>query len=216
MLSVVAGQRLIESAPVESAVQAARRLADEEEILVEVLPLSQLSPFPSAQLRAAAARCERVLAVCRHLRRPISRGASAARNHGFRPSRGAHVWFMDDDDYATQPTVADALRAIGAGSGARILLMPRSLVLEETAIERRVAVGEADKFERYRRFGIEVTILCALFPRAVLEQLDGWDETLRALQDADLFLRAAKLRRRLAAVRRRGAGERPLAGAPPC
>jgi acetoin:2,6-dichlorophenolindophenol oxidoreductase subunit beta len=48
---------------VEPAVQAAGQLADQEEILVEVLPLSQLSPFPSGLVRAAAARCERVLAV---------------------------------------------------------------------------------------------------------------------------------------------------------
>jgi pyruvate/2-oxoglutarate/acetoin dehydrogenase E1 component len=48
---------------VEPAVEAAGRLADEEEIRTEVLAISQLSPFPSAVVGQVAERCRRVLAV---------------------------------------------------------------------------------------------------------------------------------------------------------
>jgi pyruvate/2-oxoglutarate/acetoin dehydrogenase E1 component len=48
---------------VEPAVTAAKRLADEEEILTEVLAIGQLSPFPSEVIAQIAGRCRRVLAV---------------------------------------------------------------------------------------------------------------------------------------------------------
>ena len=48
---------------VEPAVRAAKRLWEEEEILVEIVPITQLSPFPAATLQAVAARCSRFLAV---------------------------------------------------------------------------------------------------------------------------------------------------------
>lgn len=47
---------------VELAYKAARALVDEE-VAVEVLALTQLSPFPDGEVAAAARRCRRVLAV---------------------------------------------------------------------------------------------------------------------------------------------------------
>jgi pyruvate/2-oxoglutarate/acetoin dehydrogenase E1 component len=48
---------------VEFAMEAAKRLAREEELEVEVLPITQLSPFPRAELQALAERTSRILAV---------------------------------------------------------------------------------------------------------------------------------------------------------
>ena len=48
---------------VELAVDAAKRLAREEELEVEVLPITRLSPFPDAELQALAGRTSRILAV---------------------------------------------------------------------------------------------------------------------------------------------------------
>lgn len=133
------------------------------------------------------------LAGCRYEWLPRSKGAAAARNRGFRLSHGGCLWFLDDDDYATERTVSDALSAVACGVGTEILLMPRRVVLDEVALDQRVPIDEPDKFERYRKTGIEVTTSCALIPRAVLAALDGWDESLPALQDTDLLLRAARI-----------------------
>jgi acetoin:2,6-dichlorophenolindophenol oxidoreductase subunit beta len=48
---------------VEPAVRAAVRLRQDEEILAEVVPITQLSPFPSATVQATGARCPRILVV---------------------------------------------------------------------------------------------------------------------------------------------------------
>jgi pyruvate/2-oxoglutarate/acetoin dehydrogenase E1 component len=48
---------------VELAVRAAQRLYEDEEIIAEVVPITQLSPFPAAAVQAVGARCSRILAV---------------------------------------------------------------------------------------------------------------------------------------------------------
>jgi hypothetical protein len=145
-----------------------------------------------ANARSNRSACER-LRGCRYVLQSPSKGAAAARNHGFRLSQGAYIWFMDDDDYATAQTVADVLEAVSARTGPEILLLPRATVLDGTAIGLTVPSDEAVKLDRYRRVGTEVTTSCALFPRSVLVRLNGWDESLSALQDTDLFLRAAAI-----------------------
>lgn len=121
-----------------------------------------------------------------------SRGAPTARNHGLAASRGAYVWFMDDDDYASPRTVDDVLQSIRTCPAPNeVLLLPRSRILDGTRIHLDIPAEEANKFERHRRFGIEVTTSCAVFSRDVISKIGGWDESLCALQDADLFLRAA-------------------------
>jgi hypothetical protein len=104
------------------------------------------------------------------------------------------VWFVDDDDYPGRETVRDVLRAISAPELAgKVLLLPRSKVLNGTQIHLDMPTQEQNKFDRYRRYGIEVTTSCAVFPREVVSGVGGWDESLRALQDTDLFLRVSKM-----------------------
>jgi hypothetical protein len=146
----------------------------------------------AANARSNRLACERLFG-CRYVLLNRSKGAAGARNHGLRLSRGAYVWFMDDDDYATTQTVADALWAVSTRTGSEILLMPRATLLDGRVIGVTVPSHEPAKFERYRRIGTEVTTSCALFPRPILVQLNGWDETLPALQDTDLLLRAAEI-----------------------
>lgn len=130
---------------------------------------------------------------CRYEYLPTPRGASAARNRGFMRGGGAYIWFLDDDDYLTPRTVRDVLCKVELRSDERILLLPRMIVQHGALMRLDVPADEPDKWDRYRRVGIEVTTSCAVFPRDVLLRLQGWDESLPALQDTDLFLRAARI-----------------------
>lgn len=139
------------------------------------------------------AACNDVLG-CLYVRFFRSRGAPVARNHGLNLSHSNYVWFLDDDDYATPRTVQAVLQHVQApGTNGEVVLLPRSRVFEGKPILLDTPIEESDKFERYRRFGNEVNTSCAVFPREVLSRIGGWEESLRALQDTDLFLRVAQV-----------------------
>lgn len=137
----------------------------------------------------------RALPSCRYVGAERSLGASTARNRGFRMSHSHYVWFIDDDDYVTERTISDVLAAVGEGRGRDVLLLPQSTLIDGTPVRLSVAADEADKSSRYRDIGVEVTTSCIIFPRSILERIDGWDESLYALQDTDLLLRAAQIAR---------------------
>ena len=121
-------------------------------------------------------------------------GAAAARNHGLAASRAEYVWFVDDDDYVSRQTIHDVLASVRQDERRdHVILLPRDVVYGDVHLRRDVPVEEARKFERYRAFGAEVTTSCVLFPRKLLEELGGWDVTLRATEDTDLLLRASQL-----------------------
>jgi len=131
---------------------------------------------------------------CTYLRHERPCGAPAARNRGFAASRAPFVWFMDDDDYGTPRTVRDVLRSVSDEPARRdVVLLPRRVVFRGTHLRLDMPRDEPNKFERYRRYGLEVTTSCAVFPREVVSELEGWDESLRGLQDVDLLLRASQV-----------------------
>ncbi|MBU0716996.1 MAG: glycosyltransferase, partial [Planctomycetes bacterium] len=127
-----------------------------------------------------------------HVKRPL--GAPAARNRGLAESRARYVWFMDDDDYASQRTVSDVVESLRSNpTPDSVILLPRDLVFGGVRIRHVVPVDEPNKCGRYRAPGPEVTTSCAVFLRRVLEEVGGWDERMRSLQDTGLFLRVARV-----------------------
>lgn len=130
---------------------------------------------------------------CRYVRFQQSRGGAAARNQGLAASTGPMVWFLDDDDFATESTLDDVTVEVARGDARRVLLMPRATLLDGTTIRVDVPANQPDKSELYREMEIEVTTSCAIFPRWALQRIGGWDEHLPALQDTDLMLRIARV-----------------------
>ena len=107
--------------------------------------------------------------------------------------KGTFLWFMDDDDYASPETVTDVLRAISQPDwAARVILLPMTIVSRGIVLNHVVPREDSLRFERLRRFGHEVSTSCVIFPRGVIESVDGWDERLVAGQDTDLFLRVSR------------------------
>lgn len=122
----------------------------------------------------------------RVIRYESARGPAAARNAGWRAARAPLIAFTDDDCVAAPGWIAAGLRVAAEYPGA--------------VIQGRVDINPAEhgKLSVFAHtFEVHDTLqgfpTCNIFyPRALLEELDGFDETFRlpAGEDTDLGLRA--------------------------
>ena len=125
----------------------------------------------------------------RYIRRERSQGGPAARNHGFRESRGEWVALLDDDDLwlpsklerqlqlaaGADPVAAVACHAVAVdGSGRRI---GRARAAVRGSIREHVA-GQ----------GLVTVSSASLIRRGALEAIGGHDETLPSNMDHDLWM----------------------------
>lgn len=126
-----------------------------------------------------------------------ARGAGAARNVGWRAAQSEQIWFVDAD-CVVRP---DALRRLqrrarpldaGAVGGSYDNLYPGRLVadlIHEEIVARHESMGDDVSFV------ITANLLCQ---RRLLQELGGFDESLRLGQDLDLAYRIVASGARLA------------------
>lgn len=128
-------------------------------------------------------------------------GPAAARNRGWRNARGAIIAFTDDDTQARADWLACGVAAFTGSALGRSLVPP---VPEVDAVWGRITMplnGPASDYELDAK-GLEraqfVTANC-FCRRALLEQVDGFDERFRMAwrEDADLYFRLLEQGRRI-------------------
>ncbi|MEM9365522.1 MAG: glycosyltransferase [Planctomycetota bacterium] len=123
-------------------------------------------------------------------------GPGAARNLGWRAADSDWVWFIDSDCVAEPGALRNLLahtghpRIAGVG-GSYSNLYPDSLV---------ASLIHEEIVSRHRRMGNEVNFLATfnvLYQRGVLQQVGGFDESLKLAQDAELAYRVIAAGHRL-------------------
>jgi glycosyltransferase involved in cell wall biosynthesis len=112
-----------------------------------------------------------------------NQGLPAARNAGLRVARGELVAFADDDDLLPPSKLGLQVRYLDEHPEIGCVLGRNEWILEEGV--------EPPKLEPDPIFGElgGIQLVSAMFRRAVLERLGGFDPTYRYAEDRDLFIR---------------------------
>lgn len=124
--------------------------------------------------------------------RQTNRGVSAARNHGIQAADGVLIALLDSDDTWQPDKLARQVDFFDRQPAAKICQT------EETWIRRGVRVNPKRRHRKPSGWIFEASLaLCLVSPSAVmmrrelLEEMGGFDESLPACEDYDLWLRVS-------------------------
>jgi glycosyltransferase involved in cell wall biosynthesis len=124
--------------------------------------------------------------------RQTNRGVSAARNRGLPAANGTLIAFLDSDDIWQPEKLTRQVEFFNRQPAAKICQT------EETWIRRGVRVNPKRRHRKPSGWIFEASLaLCLVSPSAVmmrrelLEEMGGFDESLPACEDYDLWLRVS-------------------------
>ena len=126
-----------------------------------------------------------------------NRGGNSARNRGFALSRGEYIQYLDADDYLEVDKIA--------GQVAFLQETKADVVYGDLTYRRHLPDVSLSYLDRIEVSGDQKDILASLlafwgarvnggavlYRRHVVNQVGGWDETLRAAQDTDFLTSVA-------------------------
>jgi glycosyltransferase involved in cell wall biosynthesis len=161
----------------------------------EIIVVDDNEPGSEAReaTRAMIPRLESSFGV-RYLPLERNSGGGAARNAGVAESSGAYLAFLDDDDWWLPSKLEKQLSVItGAPSPLGLVYTGRRIVDERGELKReRIPADRGHIYATLLRENVIGTASCALVSREAFERVGGFDPTLPARQDLDLWVRIAE------------------------
>lgn len=125
----------------------------------------------------------------------VNKNGSAARNTGFRVSKGEYVNFLDDDDVLMPEKIERQVKFLETQSSEIGATYCNSRLVFRTRFTGRVKtintnyVAEGNLIKEYLENEIHFNTSSLLFRRSVIEELNGFDESYKRHQDYELLLR---------------------------
>jgi glycosyltransferase involved in cell wall biosynthesis len=126
--------------------------------------------------------------------RQANQGLSAARNAGWRASRGRYVVFLDADDRLLPRALQSGVDAALASPEAAFV-SGHYVMIDADGVQGRINHRPCVTSDHYgallrsNYIGMHATVV---YRRETLSRFDGFDPSLRACEDYDLFLRIAR------------------------
>lgn len=125
--------------------------------------------------------------------RQENKGASEARNAGFRASHGEYIVFIDADDRLTPRSIEAHLQCFAEHPEAGFVVGGIDILRGEIREEpMRPSPAVADQYEELLKANHVANTMAVMFRRVVLETVGGFDGALSAGEDYELLLRAAR------------------------
>lgn len=122
----------------------------------------------------------------KYIKHKFNKNGSAARNTGFRASKGNYIAFLDDDDYWEKDKLKKQVDYLNSNRN-----------LDAVYVYLYVTNGgknpnhccEGDLSIQYLTNYVSLQTSCVLFSRKSVEKLNGFDESFRRHQDYEFMLR---------------------------
>jgi glycosyltransferase involved in cell wall biosynthesis len=136
----------------------------------------------------------------RYIRLPKNRGVPFARNTGIASARGEWVAFLDCDDEWKPDKLERQLASIEAAPEAAASYTRCEVQPSNGRRRRRREIAQGDVTDAVLRMEIPLVPSVYMVKRRALMDVGGFDETMEAAEDADLWLRLAQAGVRFAGV----------------
>lgn len=123
-----------------------------------------------------------------------NQGLAAARNKGFSESRGSYLVFLDADDRLLPSAIGAGVLCFGAHPECAFVFGHHKRIASDgSPIEKSEPYWNSDDqyltLLRGNYIGMHATVM---YRRNILESVEGFDTSLAACEDYDLFLRVAR------------------------
>jgi glycosyltransferase involved in cell wall biosynthesis len=126
--------------------------------------------------------------------RQDNQGLSAARNSGLRYSEGEYVVFLDADDRLLPEALQAGIECLKSHPECAVAFGPYRLVASDGSFlkQRRQPVVDEDSYAALLKRNYIGVPAVMMYRRAVFESVGGFDSSVDASADADLYLRIAR------------------------